>query len=99
MSKYSHLKNKTKKKEDPEEIEDSSFPDRSCFTVHVCVVIHLHIEGVLSKRALAGEWRGGGRGKMRSKAKRMTEVKKVKRGQPHFWTLVLAAKSSMTSKP
>lgn len=48
-------KEKRKKTEDPQEIEGSSFPDRSCFTVHVCVVLHLHIEGVLSKRALAGE--------------------------------------------
>lgn len=35
--------------------------------------------------ALAGEGWGGGRGKMRSKVKRTTEVKKVKGGQPHFF--------------
>lgn len=39
---------KTKKTEDPEEIEGSYFPG-SCFTVPMCVVLHLHIEGVLSK--------------------------------------------------
>lgn len=89
VDKRSHIK--TKKTEDPQEIEDSSFPDRSCFTVHVCVVLHLHIEGVLSKRALAGEGWGGGRGNIRSKVKRMTEVKQVNGEQPHFWTLVLAA--------
>lgn len=56
FTKKKQKQKKTKKKtEDPQEIEGSSFPDRSCFTVHVCVVLHLHIEGVLSKRALAGE--------------------------------------------
>lgn len=47
----------------PEEIEGGSLPDRGCFTV-----THLHIEGVLSKRALAGDYSGGERGKMRSKS-------------------------------
>lgn len=66
-----------------------------------CVSFSIFILKVLSKRALAGEGRiyDG----LRSKVKRMTEVKKVKGGQPHFWTLVLAAESStghqMTSSP
>lgn len=38
-----------------------------------CVVLHLHIEGVLSKRALAGKGWGGGGGQydgLRSKGRR-----------------------------
>lgn len=55
------------------------------FTMHTCVVLHLHIEGVLSIMALADK---GGERKdwLRSKVGRMTELRG---GQPHFWTFRL----------
>lgn len=103
---FMRIKNKTKNRGvlDPQETENNFFP-WSCFTVHVCVVLHLHIEGVLSKGHLLKK------GEVVKEEIWWAEVKsqeddrdqKVKRRQPHFWTLVLAAKSSighqMTSSP
>lgn len=64
-----------------------------------CVVLHLHIEGVLSKGHLLKK------GEVVKKEIWWAEVKSQEddRRQQHFWTLVLAAKSStghqMTSSP
>lgn len=87
---HTHKKTKLKNRGvlDPQETEDNSFPDRSCFIVHVCVVLHLHIEGVLSKWALAGDgWVQRSRGWQRSK--------RSKDSSHIFGHFVLAVESSI----
>ena len=61
----------------------------------MCVVLHLHIEGVLFKRALAGEgWGAEGKKKkkkmrLQSKVKRLTEGQEGQRkAAAFFWTPV-----------
>lgn len=52
-------------------------------------ILHLHIEGVLYTCWIRVRWWKKMYDGLRSKVKRMTEVEKVKGGQPHFWTLLL----------
>lgn len=61
---------------DPEKIDDKIFPPvRSRFYCARVVTLHLHIEGGLSERALAGEGWGGWRGNSMGLGSRIKKIR------------------------